>query len=156
MTKISQIEQIAHLPGDILLSLARNDSAPREMRKAAVELMLDNGFRQASHPELAMLVLDIKHEREAKNEVKAQVEAAVEHEIYSVEVPALRASFTTDSMMREEIHNPEGLGDDALTGPEVGSSPNRTQNKADKVSKTGPASEAPSLFKEPLVNHGAD
>jgi len=69
------------LPAHILLDLARNESAPREWRKAAVELLLDKGYAQANHPELMAVRMEIKAERAARTEVEAVVETAVEQDI---------------------------------------------------------------------------
>lgn len=107
----TQIELIAHLPGDILLALARNESAAREMRKAAVKLMMENEFFQYKHAELVSFVDEIKRETEAKDEVEAIVETAIESEIS----PTMVAGFTTANMMQTDlIRNPEKLGEDAL------------------------------------------
>jgi len=110
--KQSQVDQIAHLPGDVLLSLARNEAASSEVRKAAVKLMLEKGFPQYKHPELAVLVLELRKEGEAEAEVESIVEAAIESEIPS----PLRASFTTASMFQDDVvvRNPDKLSDDAV------------------------------------------
>jgi len=69
---------LGHLPGQILLDIARNESAQREWRKAAVELMIDKGFSQAKHPELQSFVAEIAAERAGRVEVEALVESAIE------------------------------------------------------------------------------
>lgn len=69
------------LPSHILLDLSRNEAAPREWRKAAVELLIDHGHAQANHPELAAVVMEIRAERAARVEVEAVVESAVEQDI---------------------------------------------------------------------------
>lgn len=74
-------EHIGHLPAQILLDLARNEAATREWRKAAVELLIDKGFPQANHPDLTGLVMEIRAERAAKQEVEAVVETAIEEEV---------------------------------------------------------------------------
>lgn len=114
-------EQIQEMPGQVLFSLARNESASPEFRKAATEILLDKGFPQANHPELILIVHDIKKERAARHEVEAIVESAIESEIpVATAVPApspFRASVTTASMQLETIvENADSLGDDALTG----------------------------------------
>ncbi len=63
-------------PASTLLDIARNESASVEWRKAATELLMDNGHPQANHPELRAHVLEIKAERAAKKEVVAIVESA--------------------------------------------------------------------------------
>jgi len=109
-------EQISHLPGQILLALARNEAASLEWRKAAVKIMLENGFSEAKHPDIRIFLSQIKAEQDAKAEVEALVEGSVEETIepelfepgttsrfhLSVEPPdenqgPLRASFTTKS-----------------------------------------------------------
>ena len=117
--KQSQVEQISHLPGDVLLSLARNESATREMRKAAVKLMLDKGFPQYKHPELVLLVLELRKEGEAEVEVESIVESAIEAEI--PHNGALKAGFTTANMFQDEVvRNPDKLSDDAIVDSYVG------------------------------------
>ena len=113
-------EQIQHLPGEILFSLARNESGLPEYRKAAVKIMLDKGFKQAGHPELSLFVAEINKEREAEGEVEAIVEAAIEQPIPS---GPFRASVTTQNMMGEDvvqndpiIRSAAALNEDALVG----------------------------------------
>src|SRR5690242_4549031 len=94
-------EQLGHLPAQILLALARNEAATREWRKAAVQMMMDKNF-DVSHPDLSLLVLEIKAEQDAKQEVQAIVEAAAETDMDAEpgepESGPFKASFTTDSM----------------------------------------------------------
>lgn len=108
----TQLDFIADLPGDVLLSLARNESASREMRKAAVKLMLQNKFPQYKHPELSVFVFELQRENDAEVEVESIVESAIEAEIPG----PLKASFTTASMFQDEVvvRNPDKLSDDAL------------------------------------------
>jgi hypothetical protein len=73
---------LGHLPGHVLFALARNESASREWRKAAVELLLDGNHKEASNPYIFELVMQIKAERQAKTEVQAVVESAVEAEVF--------------------------------------------------------------------------
>lgn len=89
-------ESISHLPGHILLDLARNESAPRAMRKAAVELLIANNFPQAKHPEVRLFLLEIEDENKARAEVQDIVETAAETPIE----PAgpFKASVTTESL----------------------------------------------------------
>ena len=68
-------------PAGTLLSIARNESASAEWRKAATELLIDSGAQQANHPELRALVFEIRAERAAKKEVIAIVETANEQEV---------------------------------------------------------------------------
>lgn len=91
-------DQFGHLPAQILFDLARNEAATREWRKAAVEFLLDRNATQASHPELAALVMEIKAERVAKREVEAVVESAVEGELETeFHVPSVPATLPPHS-----------------------------------------------------------
>lgn len=74
-------QQLQHLPGQILRDLARNDSAQHSWRKAAVQLMLEKGYPEASHPDLVWLVQEVKAEMDVKQEVEAIVESAIEQEL---------------------------------------------------------------------------
>jgi hypothetical protein len=71
-------DQLGHLTGPILRDLARNESATREWRKAAIELMLDKGCHEVNHPDLFALLMEVKSQREAKDEVQSIVESAIE------------------------------------------------------------------------------
>lgn len=107
-----QTRELDPLPGHILLSLARNESASREWRKAAVELMLDKGYKEANHPDLNMILLEIQGERRARQEVEAVVESAAESELPdqddSPSGGALQASFTTSTMQQDTTIPPQG------------------------------------------------
>lgn len=74
-------DQLKHLPGQILRDLARNESASREWRKAAVALMIEKGYPEVWHPDLLLLMAEVKAELEAKDEVAAVVEGAIEGEL---------------------------------------------------------------------------
>ena len=105
-------EQISHLPGEILFSLARNDSASPDFRKAAVQLLLEKGCHQANNPELAVMVAEVKRSYDAKVEVEAIVESAIEAELPS---GPFRASVTTQTMFADPIiQNASKLNEDAL------------------------------------------
>jgi hypothetical protein len=71
-------EQFSHLPGDMLLSLARNENGEWRFRKAAVEIMLEKRYAQVNHPELAQLLEEVQFDRAAKEEVIDAVETALE------------------------------------------------------------------------------
>lgn len=71
-------EQLGHLPGDILLTIATNESAEPRWRKAAVELMLELKHPQVDKPEIASLLAEVKKDRYAKDEVIDIVETAIE------------------------------------------------------------------------------
>lgn len=106
---------IGHLPAQILLDLARNEAATRDWRKAAVELLIDKGFPQANHPDLAGLVMEINAERAAKREVEAVVESAIEDEVRpfavddeeitsdAAQTGPFRASVTADTIGRDDV-----------------------------------------------------
>lgn len=112
--KQSVSESISHLPAQILLSLARNPSSSPEYVRAAVQILHDRSFPEANHPDLRMVLLDIKRQHETKAEVEALVESATEEPMQS---PALRASVTTATLQQEPvIRNAEALGEDALVG----------------------------------------
>ena len=119
------------LPGHVLLDLARNESAPREWRKAAVELLLDKGFAQANHPELTAVVMEIRAERKAKEEVVAVVETAIETELpqqqgshydFGGDKPTEKTSVcgvTTKNLMQDEIFSTSSDPSQWLAEPEV-------------------------------------
>lgn len=96
---IALIDNLKHLPEDILFDLARNESAPIENRKAAVSIMLRYGFKKALRPEVSFLRNVIEKEQQAIDEVEAGVEAAVESPLSTVsETAGPYAGFTTSSM----------------------------------------------------------
>lgn len=112
--KQSVSESISHLPAQILLSLARNPSSSPEYVRAAVQILHDRNFPEANHPDLRMVLLDIKKDHEARNEVEALVESATEEPMQS---PALRASVTTATLHETPvIRNAASLNEDALVG----------------------------------------
>jgi hypothetical protein len=70
------------LPAQVLLDVARNESAPYEWRKAAVRLMKKKGYdKQASHPDLVLFVRELEKEEQAEKEVISVVESAIEGDI---------------------------------------------------------------------------
>jgi len=71
---------LAAFPDDILLGIARNESASRDWRKAATKFLMRTGSPRASHPDLAWFVHEINQEAEAEKEVEAVVESATEEE----------------------------------------------------------------------------
>lgn len=113
-------EAVSHLSGEILFSLARNTSASKEYRKAAVELLIDRNHYQANDSELVWLKMEIEKERAAREEVQDVVETAIEAPITSVQTVqaptgALQASVTTATLFEPEIvQNANALSDDAL------------------------------------------
>jgi hypothetical protein len=108
-------DQISHLPAEILLSLARNESGLPEFRKAAVKILIEKNYPQARHPELALIAAEIRKEKEAEGEVESIVEAAIEQPIPHAN--QFRASVTTKTMQTEPVvRNSQFLNDDALSG----------------------------------------
>ncbi len=97
--RVAPKEDLANQPEFVLLSIARNQSASPEYRKAAVEHLIEKGYeREVNHPDLTMLVVQVKREREAKDEVQAIVESAVE-----APLEPMRASVTTATMYADEV-----------------------------------------------------
>lgn len=115
-------DHLKDLPPQILFDLARNEAAPRDWRRAALQLLIDHHCPQANHPDLAILAMEIKlvgAEPVAKHDVQAVVESAMEAELPAVGAPS--ASFTTASLMQDDsinniVRNPDALNDDALVG----------------------------------------
>lgn len=119
----TQQENIKHLPAQVLFDLARNESASKEYRKAAVKMLVDAGHQKAQHPELRELFLEIKAEKDAEKEVESIVADAEpeDHAPSSVEditaVPLskadvdsadfgyAKASITTASLGAPEVSN---------------------------------------------------
>src|ERR1700744_5805971 len=97
--KLTIEQQLGHLPGDILLALAINDATPDRNKKAAVEIMIARGDRQAEHPALAALAREVRADITARHEVIDVVEQAIEEPIHiPAAPPSLRASVTTETL----------------------------------------------------------
>lgn len=90
----TRAEQLEELSGEVLRDLARNESASREVRKAAVEMLMERNHPQAKHPELSLYVMEINAEKAAKSEVQAIVESQVGHEENSENEPALTIEYS--------------------------------------------------------------
>ena len=69
---------IGDLTPEVLRDVARNESASRAWRKAAVKFLLDRNHTFVNHLDFKDLLAEIKSEREAEQEVKAVVESATE------------------------------------------------------------------------------
>lgn len=69
---------IGNLTPEVLRDIARNESATRAWRKAAVKFLLDKDHAYANHRDFYDILAEIKGEREAEQEVKAIVESAIE------------------------------------------------------------------------------
>jgi hypothetical protein len=92
-------EDLSHQPEFVLLSIARNQSASPEYRKAAVEHLIEKGYtREANHPDIDMLVAQVMRERAAKDEVQAIVESATEKPLE----PVVQTGVTTATMYQSE------------------------------------------------------
>jgi hypothetical protein len=92
---------LPQLPANVLLDIARNESASREWRKAATKLLLEGGRKEARHIELAWFVKEIEQEAAAEKDVVAVVESAIEEELPSkgtavVYPTVVREPFTID------------------------------------------------------------
>lgn len=99
MTQITVKEHLEHLPGDILLAVALNDNTPLRNKKAAVEVMVEHGYPQAKHRDLAPLLADVTADREARGEVLDVVEQAIEEPLRR---GASYAGVTTQTLHVEE------------------------------------------------------
>jgi hypothetical protein len=75
---ISLDDQLQHLPGQILLSLALNENADPRGRKAAVDIMFTKGYPEVLHKDLAGILAEVKADHEARHEIIEIVEQATE------------------------------------------------------------------------------
>lgn len=66
------------LTPEVLRDIARNDSASRSWKKAAIKFLMDRNHRFQHHPDLRELREEIIEEQEAEREVQAVVESAIE------------------------------------------------------------------------------
>jgi hypothetical protein len=96
-------EQFSALPESILFDLARNESAEYRMRKFAVTLMLEKGYKKAHHPEIFPILAAVQNDskeraedQKAKREVEEILETALEESIE--DIGPHKASFTTATM----------------------------------------------------------
>jgi hypothetical protein len=83
---------LQHLPDGVLRDLARNESAARDYRRFAVELLANRKSEMVKHPEFAPFLLELKIELEG-----------IEFESPVSSGGALIASITTETMFCEEI-----------------------------------------------------
>jgi hypothetical protein len=101
------------LTAEVLRDLARNESAPHEWRRAAVEILLDRQASYVSHPDLAALVAEIRLAEEcarqaARSEVESIVESIIAEPPPEEAAPApvsagpFAASVTTAALARNE------------------------------------------------------
>jgi hypothetical protein len=98
---MNEKDQISHLPGQILFDIARNDSGIPDYRMAAVEILVEKNYPQASQPDIAVLVKVVKDRLAIKEELIDAVEGAIEQPI-----PTLCASITTASLNGENEELP--------------------------------------------------
>jgi len=99
---ISIDDQLKHLPGQILLALALNENADPRGRKAAVDIMYVKGYPEVQHKDLVGILAEVKADHEARHEILAVVEQAVEEPQH---MGASVASVTTQSLSHEVIDN---------------------------------------------------
>jgi len=69
---------IGGLTPEVLRDIARNESASREWRKAAVKFLMERNHPFANHPDMRELLAELVKEKEAELEVAAVVESAIE------------------------------------------------------------------------------
>lgn len=101
---------LPQLPPNILLDIARNESADRTWRKAATKLLLEGGHKEARNIELAWFVKEIEQEAAAEKEVVAVVEAAIEEEFPS------RGTAVVDPIVVREPFSIDPGDDDPTVG----------------------------------------
>ena len=83
---------LAHLPDGVLRDLARNESATRDYRRFAVELLANRKSEMVKHPEFAPFLLELKIELEG-----------IEFESPVSGGGALIASITTETLYVGDI-----------------------------------------------------
>jgi hypothetical protein len=100
-------KHLLHLPDHILRDLGRNEAAPRDYRKAAVELLLNRRSPYAAHTDLQGFV----HELEAEMEgIQFEFPAPETAFSQATETGPLSASVTTTTMFSDgPIDNQEPL-----------------------------------------------
>ena len=88
------------MPANILFDIARNPSASREYRKAAIRLMLKHGYQKTDHPDLFLVKQEVEAEMAAEQEVTDIVEQAIEEPlpVKQEETGPFKAGFTTKDM----------------------------------------------------------
>ena len=87
------------LPSAALYSIARNESAEDRYRKAAVRLMWIEKFPNVNHPDLAMILQEVKADLAAERDVTDIVEQAIEAPMPKAEETGpFKAGFTTRDM----------------------------------------------------------
>jgi hypothetical protein len=87
-----RFEHLQHLPPFVLLNLARNESATRDYRRFAVELLVNKKSELVKHPDVAPFLLELKVEL-----------AGIEFEQPDHGGGALIASITTETLQVEEF-----------------------------------------------------
>lgn len=106
-----------HLPAQILLALAKNDSTPSDVRREIIELMIEKGFKEVNDPELKFLVAEIRGYKQERQEIKEMLIAAMAEEeqppteklIEAMKPSTLKASFTTNNQMQDEREDKDSL-----------------------------------------------
>lgn len=95
-----------HLPAQILLALAKNDSTPADVRREIIELMIERDFKEVNDIELRFLVAEIKQQKNLKQEIHEMIEAAVDDHLEETEQKSesslseqpFQAGFTTKNI----------------------------------------------------------
>lgn len=75
---------LSPLTTEVLRDIARNESASKAWRKAAVKFLVQRNSSYIWHPDCILIAAEIKEEQEAEKEVKAIVESAVEEPLSSL------------------------------------------------------------------------
>jgi len=100
-----QLEQIdAHLGGlgeDALRDLARNESARPAFRKEAVKRLVAVGSRHVNHPDLAVMVEQLKAESPVEKAVEKEEVSAVDSP--ESEPSVFNTSVKVDSLLQDEV-----------------------------------------------------
>ena len=92
-------DQLKHLPGDILLAIAKNDSADMRGRRAATRLLYLHNSPQMHHKDIEFLLKDVMADVVAEQEVVDTVEGAVEAPLTKPPV----VGVTTASLAANEL-----------------------------------------------------
>jgi hypothetical protein len=105
-------DQLSHLTGPILRDLARNESAPIEWRKAAIELMLEKECVEVNHPDFASLLREVQQHEvaaqgKAKEEVQSVIESALEQPLDPIIPPARVVALPIDPRIKFKPVPPE-------------------------------------------------
>lgn len=100
-----RFEHFGNMAPQVLFALARNESAIREYRKCAVEILLYEKHKLAEHPDLAQFVAELKAQTPA---VIHESEVAEKEEVAPVvaqkeEAGPFKASVTTATLHADDV-----------------------------------------------------